>query len=123
MRTLGRQAVRGAQVLASAATERKNAALRAAATALRARSREVLAANAQDMSAARVKSLSAALLDRLALDESRVEATARSLEEIAALPDPVGQVSSEWRRPNGLLIQRVRVPLGVIGIVYESRPN
>jgi glutamate-5-semialdehyde dehydrogenase len=123
MSTLGRQAVRGAQALASAATETKNAALTAAATALRARCRGVLAANAEDMSAARMKSLSAALLDRLALDEPRVEAMARSLEEIAALPDPVGQVSSEWRRPNGLLIQRVRVPLGVIGIVYESRPN
>ncbi len=83
----------------------------------------ILAANARDMEAARARNLSAALLDRLQLNESRVEAMARGIEEIVALADPVGTVIAEWTRPNGLVIQRVRVPLGVIGIIYESRPE
>ncbi|MGH8308316.1 MAG: glutamate-5-semialdehyde dehydrogenase [Steroidobacteraceae bacterium] len=123
METLGRRAVQAARALASASTAQKNAALEAAAAAIRARRAAILAANAIDMDAARAKSLSAALLDRLELDETRVESMARGVEEIVALPDPVGAIASEWRRPNGLAIQRVRVPLGVIGIIYESRPN
>jgi glutamate-5-semialdehyde dehydrogenase len=97
--------------------------LSAAAAALRADSRLILAANAEDMRDAQSASLSAALLDRLKLDERRVEATARGLEDIVALEDPIGTVIAEWTRPNGLRISRVRVPLGVIGIIYESRPN
>jgi glutamate-5-semialdehyde dehydrogenase len=123
MDRLGRQAVAAAAVLARAATATKNAALEAAAAALRARCDAVLAANATDMTAARAKGLSPAMLDRLLLDAGRVESMARGLESIALLADPVGTVIAEWTRPNGLVIQRVRVPLGVVGIVYESRPN
>jgi glutamate-5-semialdehyde dehydrogenase len=84
---------------------------------------EILAANAHDMKAGEAAGLSGAMLDRLRLDTARIEAMARGLEQIATLPDPVGSVMAEWERPNGLRIQRVRVPLGVIGIIYESRPN
>ncbi len=120
---IGREAVEAARMLASATSAVKNEALAAASNALRVRRAAILAANAADLGDARAASLSTAMLDRLALDDARIEAMARGLEEIAALPDPVGTVAAEWRRPNGLAIQRVRVPLGVIGIVYESRPN
>jgi glutamate-5-semialdehyde dehydrogenase len=123
MTHLGKAAVAAASVLAMAATGTKNEALIRAAGAIRARSAEILEANARDMSAARQAQLGGPLLDRLRLDAKRVEAIARSLEEIVALADPVGTVVAEWDRPNGLHIQRVRVPLGVIGIIYESRPN
>ncbi len=123
MQKLGQAAVAAAGPLALADTASRNRALQAAAAALHAHSDAVLAANDQDMRAARAASLSAALLDRLQLDTARVAAMARGLEEIAALPDPIGSVIAEWSRPNGLVIQRVRVPLGVIGIIYESRPN
>jgi glutamate-5-semialdehyde dehydrogenase len=123
MDQLGREAVAASQALALAGTDQKNRALAQVAAALRAQTAALLAANAQDMDAARARGLSAALLDRLALDEARVEVMARGVEEIAALPDPVGTVSARWSRPNGLDIARVRVPLGVIGIIYESRPN
>ena len=123
MNRLGAAAVAARPALASASTEQKDRALHAAAAALRRRQDEILEANARDMAAARHKGLTAALLDRLQLDPKRVEAMARGLEEIAALPDPVGGVAAQWRRPNGLLISRVRVPLGVVGIIYESRPN
>ena len=123
MEELGKAAVRAAEVLALAGTERKNAALSAAAAAVRARRAEILAANERDMSAARGAKLSSALLDRLQLDDKRIEAIARGLEEVLGLPDPIGTVVADWERPNGLRIQRVRVPLGVIGIIYESRPN
>jgi glutamate-5-semialdehyde dehydrogenase len=123
MEGLGRAAVKAAAVLALASTERKNTALTAAAHAVRMRRDEILAANERDMSAARAAKLSGALLDRLKLDEKRVESIARSIEEVVALPDPIGTVIAGWDRPNGLNIQRVRVPLGVIGIIYESRPN
>jgi glutamate-5-semialdehyde dehydrogenase len=123
MERLGRNAVAAAAVLALADTATKNAALAAAAAAIRAGAAPILAANARDMAAARAAHLSGALLDRLALDEPRVEAMARGLEEVLALPDPIGTVAAQWQRPNGLTIQRVRVPLGVIGIIYESRPN
>ncbi len=123
MQALGRDAVAAADVLARASTDTKNRALAAIAAALRARVPELLAANARDMDAARAKGLSGAMLDRLALDPKRIEAMARGVEDIAALADPVGTVSAHWTRPNGLDISRVRVPLGVIGIIYESRPN
>jgi glutamate-5-semialdehyde dehydrogenase len=123
MAPIGRAAVQAAQVLALAGTEQKNAALAAAATALRTRVADILAANARDMQAGEAAGLSGALLDRLKLDEPRIEVMAQGVEQIAALPDPVGTVIAEWQRPNGLRIQRVRVPLGVIGIIYESRPN
>jgi glutamate-5-semialdehyde dehydrogenase len=123
MDSIGRAAVEAAGVLALAGNERKDSALRAAAESLRRRSSEILAANASDMEAARAAGLGAAMLDRLRLDASRIEAMASGVEQIAALADPVGTVAAEWTRPNGLRIQRVRVPLGVIGIIYESRPN
>ena len=104
-------------------TARKNAALTAAAAALRANAAAIKSANATDMAAARDKKLTPALLDRLALDDKRIAAIAKGLEEIAALPDPGGQQMAAWTRPNGLKIERVRTPLGVIGIIYESRPN
>jgi glutamate-5-semialdehyde dehydrogenase len=123
MAPIGRAAVEAAQVLALAGTEQKNAALTAAATALRTRTADILAANARDMKAGEAAGLSGAMLDRLKLDAARIETMAQGVEQIAALPDPVGTVIAEWERPNGLRIQRVRVPLGVIGIIYESRPN
>jgi glutamate-5-semialdehyde dehydrogenase len=120
---IGRGARSAAPVLALAPTDRKNRALRAAASALRARRHEVLAANERDMQEAAAQGTSGAVLDRLKLDEPRVEAIARSLEDVAELADPIGSVLAEWTRPNGLSIERRRVPLGVIGIIYESRPN
>jgi glutamate-5-semialdehyde dehydrogenase len=123
MTRIGRAARAAAPALAQAGTAQKNAALAAAAAAIRARSADILAANAEDMAAARARDLSHALLDRLALDPARIESMARGLDAIAALLDPVGAIAGQWRQPNGLLFQRVRVPLGVIGIIYESRPN
>jgi glutamate-5-semialdehyde dehydrogenase len=121
--TLGRQARAAAAVLAKAGTAAKNAALLAMAQAIREDCDTILAANARDMAAARESRLSNAMLDRLMLDPKRVEAMAAGLQAIAALPDPIGDVVAEWQRPNGMRISRVRVPLGVIGIIYESRPN
>jgi glutamate-5-semialdehyde dehydrogenase len=123
MDALGREAVVARRVLAASAGEQRNRALHAMAAALRAQQSHVLAANERDVTAATQAGLGKAALDRLALDGARIEAMARGVEEIAALPDPIGAVIAEWTRPNGLRIQRVRVPLGVIGIVYESRPN
>lgn len=123
MEPLGKAAVEAASALAVATTLQKNAALKAAARAIRDSAARILEANAQDMQSAQQRNLSGALLDRLKLDEKRVEAMARAIEEIVELPDPIGTVAAEWQRPNGLRIQRVRVPLGVIGIIYESRPN
>ena len=123
MAPIGRAAVEAAQVLALAATAQKNAALAAAAASLRARRGEILAANARDMKAGEAAGLSGAMIDRLRLDEARIESMAVGVEQVAALADPIGSVIAEWERPNGLRIQRVRVPLGVIGIIYESRPN
>jgi len=120
---IGRAALEAAQVLAQASTAAKNLALTEAAAAVRQQAASILTANQLDLEAARARNLSAALLDRLQLDDKRVESMARGLEEIAALPDPIGSLITQWTRPNGLLIQRVRVPLGVIGIIYESRPN
>lgn len=123
MTSLGRRAREAAQALARADSGQKTKALLAAAAAIRRQREAILAANARDMESARARNLSAALLDRLALDAKRVEAMAKGIEEVAGLSDPVGTVIAEWTRPNGLRIQRVRVPLGVIGIIYESRPN
>lgn len=123
MTSLGKAARRAATDLATTTGEQRNSALAAAAAALRKNAATIIEANARDMEAARGKDLSAALLDRLMLDADRVEAMAAGLETIIGLRDPVGRVLEEWERPNGLRIQRVAVPLGVIGIIYESRPN
>jgi glutamate-5-semialdehyde dehydrogenase len=123
MEGLGRAATAAADTLALAPAAQKNAALAAASAAIRERSAGILAANERDMSAARAAHLSGARLERLKLDAARIEAIAQSIDDVAALPDPIGTVVAEWERPNGLKIQRVRVPIGVIGIIYESRPN
>jgi glutamate-5-semialdehyde dehydrogenase len=123
MEGLGKAATLAAGTLALAPTAQKNAALEAAAAAIRARRGELLAANERDLAAARAGHTSGARLDRLRLDAGRIDAIAASVAEVIALPDPIGSTVAEWERPNGLRIQRVRVPLGVIGIIYESRPN
>jgi len=120
---MGRLAREAARELALASTARKNAALEVMATRLEARADAILEANRNDIESARGKGRDEAFIDRLTLDQSRVAAMAKSLRDIAALPDPVGQVITSWTRPNGLQFSRVRVPLGVIGIIYESRPN
>jgi glutamate-5-semialdehyde dehydrogenase len=121
MAEIGRRARTAAAALALASAESKVTALREGARAVRDRASEILAANALDL--AETEDLSPALRDRLALDPKRVEAIAAGLEAIAELPDPVGRVLAQWTRPNGLAIERVAVPLGVIGVIYESRPN
>ncbi|MZR29417.1 glutamate-5-semialdehyde dehydrogenase [Sneathiella litorea] len=123
MEELGRGARKAAKILSLAPTDIKNKALLEAASALRSRKSDIMAANAKDISAANTKRISAALLDRLELNDARIEAMAEGLDAIAELKDPVGDVMASWDRPNGLQISRVRVPLGVIGIIYESRPN
>ncbi|MEK9900445.1 MAG: glutamate-5-semialdehyde dehydrogenase [Rhodospirillaceae bacterium] len=123
MHGIGASAKAAAHELASATPDAKNAALHAAAAAIRARKDKILAANANDVARAEAKGVKGSFLDRLVLNDDRVEAMARGLEEVAALPDPIGTVLAEWERPNGLKIARVRVPLGVIGVIYESRPN
>jgi glutamate-5-semialdehyde dehydrogenase len=123
MDRLGHAACEAAPALAQAGTDVKNKALSAAARAIRERRADILAANAKDLDAARAAGLSGAMLDRLKLDDSRIEGMARGIDEVARLTDPVGTVSAQWDRPNGLRIERVRVPLGVVGIIYESRPN
>lgn len=123
MADMGARARAAARLLATTPTATKAQALRAAAAAIRAARGEILAANAVDLAAGRANGLSPALLDRLLLDDGRVESIAAGVEAVAGLPDPVGDVMAQWERPNGLRISRVRVPLGVIGIIYESRPN
>ena len=123
MQGIGAAAKAAALELASATAESKNAALHAAAAAIRARKDEILAANANDVARAEGKGVKGSFLDRLVLNDDRVEGMAKGLEEVAALADPIGTVLAEWDRPNGLRIARVRVPLGVIGVIYESRPN
>ena len=120
---LCRGARQAARALATAGTDSKNDCLRNAAVRLRATRPRLLDANRDDVARARDAGLSSALLDRLALTEARVEAMAKGLEEVAALPDPVGETIAQWRRPNGLEIGQVRIPLGVVGVIYESRPN
>jgi glutamate-5-semialdehyde dehydrogenase len=123
MREIGRQAKRAARVLALAPAAQKDKALAAIADAIRAGESEILAANAEDIAEAEAAAATAAFLDRLALDPKRVAAMAAGVEVVRALPDPVGTVMERWTRPNGMTIERVRVPLGVVGIIYESRPN
>lgn len=123
MNAMGAQAAIAARELGRATTEQKNNALIAAAQNLRAQTEELLTANRLDMDIAKEAGLNNARLDRIALDAGRVESIAKALEDVAALPDPVGDVMARWDRPNGLDISRVRVPLGVIGVIYESRPN
>ncbi|MDJ0699023.1 MAG: glutamate-5-semialdehyde dehydrogenase [Woeseiaceae bacterium] len=123
MRELGRAARAAAGQLATTTDTQRNAALTAAAAALRERSDVIITANQRDMTAARERGLSEAMLDRLMLDAERIEGMAAGVEAIAELPDPLGRVLAAWDRPNGLHIERVSVPLGVIGIIYESRPN
>jgi glutamate-5-semialdehyde dehydrogenase len=120
---MGRLAREAAGALALASTEAKNRALEAMGARIEANAQKILDANVQEIEAARAKGRDQAFLDRLMLDKARVAAMARGIREVAALPDPVGQVIASWTRPNGLEISRVRVPLGVIGIIYESRPN
>ena len=123
MRRIGQAARTAAREVALIEPAQKNEALAAAAKAIRASVPAILAANAKDVEATRSRGETSAFVDRLTLDEARVEGCARSLEDIAGLNDPVGTVLARWERPNGLVIERVRVPLGVIGIIYESRPN
>ncbi|MBL8704167.1 MAG: glutamate-5-semialdehyde dehydrogenase [Rhodospirillales bacterium] len=123
MRRIGEAARAASRVLMTAAPESKTRALKAAALAIRAKAADIIVANRQDVAEAQRNGLAAPLVDRLMLDAKRVEAIASALDDIAALPDPVGTELARWQRPNGLDIARVRVPLGVIGIIYESRPN
>ncbi len=123
MDSIGLSARRSSRILALANDQTKSSALRGAANSLRRNTDQILTANRKDVSIAQTNGLSASLLDRLTLNHSRAEAIAQSLEAIAELNDPVGEVIAKWDRPNGLRIQRVRTPLGVIGVIYESRPN
>jgi glutamate-5-semialdehyde dehydrogenase len=120
---MGRQARAAAYKLAQLSSDEKNAILRKMAAAIRESTPQLLAANALDLAAGTEKGLSAAMLDRLMLDEKRIKAMAAGIEQVATLPDPVGQVMDAWERPNGIQITQVRVPIGTIGIIYESRPN
>src|SRR4051812_28377805 len=123
MPALGQQARAAARVLALASSAQKDSALAAMAQAVRTRKATILAANAADLAAAKTGGATSAFLDRLALDDMRIASMAEGLEVVRALADPVGAVSERWTRPNGMTIERVRVPLGVVGIIYESRPN
>ena len=123
MAEIGIRARAAAAALARTGSGQRGHALSRSAALIEERAAEILIANGRDMAAAQSRGLSRAMLDRLRLDEDRVRSMAAGVREIVALPDPVGQVMAEWTRPNGLLIQRVRVPLGVIGIIYVSRPN
>ena len=123
MREIGRRAKAAARVLALAPANQKDDALAAMAAAIRQRAGEILAANAEDVAEAKAAGASAAFLDRLTLDSKRVTAMAAGVDVVRALADPVGTVVESWTRPNGMTIERVRVPLGVVGIIYESRPN
>ena len=123
MQDLGRRAKAAAAQLATASAARKEQVLNAAADAIWAQRAEILAANEKDMAFGREKGLTGAMMDRLKLDEARLQGIMDGLRAVAAQKDPVGDVMAEWDRPNGLHIQRVRTPLGVIGVIYESRPN
>jgi len=123
MAEIGERARSVARVLALAPTAQKDRALAAMAAAIRARKALILGANAEDMAEAKASGATSAFLDRLALDERRVAAMAEGLDVVRALADPMGTVTERWTRPNGMTIERVRVPIGVVGIIYESRPN
>jgi glutamate-5-semialdehyde dehydrogenase len=120
---MGEKARAAALALAVLSEEKKNEILRAIAAGIREAAPAILEANARDISAGEERGLTSAMLDRLRLDEARLEAVAAGVEKVATLPDPVGEVLGEWERPNGIRIQQLRVPIGVIGIIYESRPN
>jgi glutamate-5-semialdehyde dehydrogenase len=123
MADIGRRAKGAARALALSPTAQRDKALSAMALAIRASEAGILAANAEDVAEAKAAGATSAFLDRLALDDKRVAAMADGLEVIRAQPDPVGKVTESWTRPNGMTIERVRVPLGVVGVIYESRPN
>ncbi|WP_406603942.1 glutamate-5-semialdehyde dehydrogenase [Bartonella gliris] len=123
MKEMGKKARHAAAALAVMSSEQKNQALEMIALGLEAQSDEILKANRQDLATAAQNNLKAAMIDRLKLDEGRLRSIIESVRQVTCLPDPVGQVMSEWTRPNGLHISRIRTPLGVIGIIYESRPN
>ena len=123
MAGIGRRAKAAARVLALASTAQKDRALTAMAQAVRAAKADILAANAEDIADAKSSGATSAFIDRLALDDKRVAAMAEGIEVVRAQPDPVGKVTESWTRPNGMTIERVRVPLGVIAVIYESRPN
>lgn len=123
VRRLGERARAAAPLLARAGIEARNAGLVEMAASLRASAKAILEANARDMAAGRERGLTRAMLDRLALDEGRIEEMARGLLTLVELEDPLGQTVARWQRPNGLEIARVRVPLGVVGMIYEARPN
>lgn len=120
---IGKQARTAARALALASTTQKNAALKAMAKHIRAQAAAIQTANDKDITAAKTKNLKSSFIDRLSLNAARIEAMAQGLDDIAALDDPVGRVQEKWKRPNGMEISRVSVPIGVIGIIYESRPN
>ncbi len=120
---MGRQARAAAHALSQLSSEKKDSILSAMAQGLRDHAPDILSENAKDIAAGEAKGLSSAMLDRLRLDEKRLEAIADALEHVATLPDPVGQVLDDWHRPNGIRIEQVRVPIGTIGIIFESRPN
>ena len=123
MLAMGQRARAAAAHLREASAEAKNKALLAAAAALRTHEKDILAANGEDMKAGEARGLSPALMDRLKLDAKRIAAMAQGVAEVAELPDPVGRELARWKRPNGLDIARVATPIGVLGIIYESRPN
>ena len=123
MNAIGREAKAAARVLALAPAEQKNRALKAMAAAVRSGKSEILSANAEDMKDGKAAGLTGSFLDRLELNDKRIEAMAEGLDVVRQLPDPVGKVTESWTRPNGMTIERVRVPLGVVGVIYESRPN
>src|SRR5579871_1626563 len=123
MRQLGREVREAARGVALAPAAQKNRALAAMARAIRSSRAQILAANAQDVAQAKAMRATAAFIDRLALNDARVEAMAAGIEVVRQLKDPIGSVMAAWRRPNGMRIERVRVPLGVVGVIYESRPN
>nr|MBL8455630.1 glutamate-5-semialdehyde dehydrogenase [Zoogloeaceae bacterium] len=123
MQRLGRQAREASRVLAAASSQAKNAALLAMAAEIRRQRDDLLAANARDLDEARTAGLDAAMIDRLTLSPKGIEAIAAGLEQVAALPDPVGEITDLKRRPSGIQVGKMRVPLGVIGIIYEARPN
>ncbi len=120
---MGRQAREAAYRLAQLTGGEKDVILRAMAVAIRQHAPRILAANAVDLAAGKEKGLSSAMLDRLMLDEKRIETMAAGIDQVATLPDPVGEIMAAWERPNGIRISQTRVPIGTIGIIYESRPN
>jgi glutamate-5-semialdehyde dehydrogenase len=123
MRDIGTSAKAASRVLAMASTAQKDRALAAMAAAIRANKAAIMAANAEDIASGKAANLSGAILDRLALNDTRIAAMADGLDVVRGLADPVGRVTETWTRPNGMTIERVKVPLGVVGVIYESRPN